>query len=111
VFADRAGDGDERVGGGVEDDRLVITFDVVADDPVEVSGIAVGSGIADQAARLVGDARAGSLISSLAVGWRARWALTITSSASMFCWRAVRITLMATCWVRAPRWVRFPPQL
>ena len=29
----------------------------------------------------------------------------------MPCWRAVRITVIVICWVRAPLWVRFPPQL
>jgi hypothetical protein len=79
VLVDCAGDRDERLSGGVEDDRLLICFELVADDPVAgFSGIWVGSGIAAQAARLVWDARAGSLISSLAAGWRACCVLTIT---------------------------------
>jgi hypothetical protein len=33
VLVDRAGDGDEPSGGGIEDDGLLVTFELVADDP------------------------------------------------------------------------------
>jgi hypothetical protein len=42
-------------------------------------------------------------------GWRC--AATSSSIGSCRCWRAVRITLSATCWVCAPFRLRFPPQL
>ena len=34
VLGDCAGDRDEPSGGGVEDDRLLVAFELVADDPV-----------------------------------------------------------------------------
>ena len=105
VLLKRAGDGDDRVSGGVEDHRFGVALELVANDPVAELGHR------RQAAIRVGEARAGRPIRLLAAGCRECWACAISSTGSMFCWRAVRITLIVICWVRAPYWVRFAPQL
>jgi hypothetical protein len=64
VLGDCAGDGDEPSGGRVEDDRLLIAFELVADDSVAQLGQWSRGLFAHpcQAASAVGDARAGSVI-------------------------------------------------
>src|SRR5215216_914872 len=89
VLVERAGDGDERSGGGVEDHRFGVVVELVADDPVGQLGHRA------QAAMLLGDARAGNWMRLLAAGCGDCWTSAISSRGSMFCWRAVRITLIA----------------
>jgi hypothetical protein len=54
VRIDRAGDGDEPSGGGVEDDGLPAGFEVIADDPLAISG--AGCGVGSRSERSGGEA-------------------------------------------------------
>jgi hypothetical protein len=99
VLVDRAGDRDEPVRGGVEDDRLLVILELAADDAAAPRAALAGSvrASAAQAGSPLGEARTKSLISPLVAGWRECWALAISSMGSMVCWRAVRITLIVIC--------------
>src|SRR5947209_10636687 len=47
---------------------------------------------------------------SATAGWGLTSSEAMTSTGSRSCIRAVRVTLVNTCWVAAPRQVMFPPQ-